>query len=85
VTDDDTDEYGDVYTLRAMETDAKLFISHHEGGRSTDNAIDLFNDLESRRLNLNFKDVVKNTINQPNQCMTYQNINSFAIDSSTFP
>jgi len=36
-------------------------------------------------LNLTFKDVVKNTINQPNQCMTYQNINSLAIDLPTSP
>ncbi len=35
-------------------------------------------------LNLTFKDVVKNIIKQPNQCMTYQNINSLAIDLPTF-
>jgi len=34
--------------------------------------------------NLTFKDVVKNSIKQPNQCMTYQNINSLAIDLPTF-
>ena len=39
VTDNDPNEYGDVYTLTAMESDTKLFISHHEGGRSTDNAV----------------------------------------------
>jgi len=33
---------------------------------------------------LTFKDVVKNIIKQPNQCMTYQNINSLAIDLPTF-
>jgi len=51
LTDDDSDEYGDVYTLTAMESDTKLFISHHEGGRSTDDATELFNDLESKRSN----------------------------------
>ena len=35
-------------------------------------------------LDLTFKDVVKNSIKQPNQCMTYQNINSLAIDLPTF-
>ena len=48
MTDDDPDEYGDFYTLTAMESDTKLFISHHEGGRSTDDATGLFTDLESR-------------------------------------
>ena len=51
MTDDDPDEYGDFYTLTAMESDTKLFISHHEGGRSTDDATELFNDLESKRSN----------------------------------
>ena len=51
VTDNDPDEYGEVYTLTAMESDTKLFISHHEGGRSTDDATELFNDLESKRSN----------------------------------
>jgi len=49
VTDDDPDECGDVYTLTAMESNTKLFISHHEGSRSADDATKLFNDLESRR------------------------------------
>ena len=35
--------------------------------------------------NLPFKDVVKNTTKQPNQCMACQNINSIAIDLPTFP
>jgi IS1 family transposase len=51
VIDDDPDEYGYVYTLTAMESNTKLFISHHEGGRSTDDATELFNDLESKRSN----------------------------------
>ena len=36
-------------------------------------------------LDLTFKDVVKNIIKQPNQCMTYQNINPPATDLPTFP
>jgi len=36
-------------------------------------------------INLTFKDVVKNIIKQPNQCMTYQNINPPATDLPTFP
>ena len=36
-------------------------------------------------LNLTFKDVVKNTIKQPNQCSPYQNINPQATDLPTFP
>ena len=51
MTDNDPDEYGDFYTLTAMESNTKLFISHHEGGRSTDDATELFNDLESKRSN----------------------------------
>jgi hypothetical protein len=51
VTDDDPDEYGDLYSLTAMESDTKLFISHHEGGRSTDDATELFTDFESKRSN----------------------------------
>ncbi len=50
MTDDDPVEYGDFYTLTAMESVTKLFISHHEGSRSADDATKLFNDLESRRL-----------------------------------
>ena len=34
---------------------------------------------------LTFKDVVKNTINQPNKCMTYQNIYYLAINLPNFP
>ena len=34
---------------------------------------------------LAFKDIVKNTINQPNKCMTYQNLYYLAINLSNFP
>jgi hypothetical protein len=40
---------GDLYSLTAMKVESRLFISHHEGGRSTDDAIELFRDLERRR------------------------------------
>jgi hypothetical protein len=49
VNDTDFDEYGDVYTLTAMKTDTRLFISHHEGDRTTEDAIDLFIDVERKR------------------------------------
>ena len=45
----DTDEFGDIYTLTAMKTDTRLFLSHHEGGRTTEDAIALFRDVEQRR------------------------------------
>jgi hypothetical protein len=49
VRDTDFHEYGDVYTLTAMKTDTRLFISHHEGDRTTEDAIDLFMDVERKR------------------------------------
>lgn len=45
----DSDELGDIYTLTAMKTDTRLFLSHHEGGRTTEDAIALFRDVEQRR------------------------------------
>ena len=41
----DSDEFGDIYTLTAMKTDTRLFLSHHEGGRTTEDAIALFRDV----------------------------------------
>jgi IS1 family transposase len=49
VTNNDSDGCGDVYSLTAMKTDTRLFISHHEGNRTTDDAIDLFRDVEKTR------------------------------------
>jgi IS1 family transposase len=49
INDNDPDEYGDVYTLTAIKTDTRLFISHHEGSRTTQDAIALFQDVERRR------------------------------------
>jgi hypothetical protein len=49
VNDTDFHGYGDVYTLTAMKTDTRLFIRHHEGDRTTEDAIDLFRDVERKR------------------------------------
>jgi hypothetical protein len=49
VTNNDSDADGDVYSLTAMKTDTRLFISHHEGDRTTNDAIGLFRDVERRR------------------------------------
>ena len=49
VTNNDSEEYGDIYSLTAMKTDTRLFISHHEGDRTTCDAIGLFRDVERRR------------------------------------
>ena len=49
VTDNDPDELGDVYTLTSMKPDTRLWLSHHEGGRTTEDAIELFNDIEKKR------------------------------------
>ena len=49
INDNDSVDYGDVYTLTAIKTDTRLFISHHEGSRTTQDAIALFQDVERRR------------------------------------
>ncbi len=49
VSDNDPEDCGDVYTLTAINTKTRLFISHHEGDRSTEAAIKLFKDVERRR------------------------------------
>lgn len=49
VKDNDSDEHGDIYTLTAMKTDTRLFLSHYEGNRTTEDAIHLFQDVEGRR------------------------------------
>lgn len=46
---DDPEEIGDVYSLTAINPDTRLLISHVEGGRDTNNAIALFEDIESKR------------------------------------
>jgi hypothetical protein len=49
VTEDDPEEYGDVYSLTSIKTDTRLFIAHHEGGRTTEDALELFLDVERKR------------------------------------
>jgi hypothetical protein len=49
ITEDDPEDYGDIYTLTAIKSDTRLFISHYEGERSTEDAIGLFGDVDRRR------------------------------------
>jgi len=49
VTEEDSEEYGDVYSLTAVKSDTRLFLFHHEGKRSTEDAIDLFKEVERMR------------------------------------
>jgi len=45
----DPAHYGDAYSLTAMKPDTRLFFSHHEGKRTTEDSIELFTDVERRR------------------------------------
>ena len=47
--DSDPNDLGDAYSLTAMKPDTRLFISHHEGKRTAEDAIDLFRDVERKR------------------------------------
>ena len=49
LTDSDPLDYGDAYSLTAMKPDTRLFISHHEGKRTREDAQELFEDIERRR------------------------------------
>jgi len=49
VTEEDSAECGDCYTLTAMEPGTRLWISHHEGHRTKDDATELFEDIEKKR------------------------------------
>jgi hypothetical protein len=49
VTEEDSEEYGDVYSLTAIKSDSRLLLFHHEGKRSTEDAIELFNGVEKMR------------------------------------
>ncbi len=42
--DSDPLEYGDFYSLTAMKPDTRLFISHHEGKRTAEDAQELFRE-----------------------------------------
>jgi len=45
----DSEEYGDVYSLTALKSDTRLLLFHHEGKRSTEDAIELFTGVEKMR------------------------------------
>jgi hypothetical protein len=49
VTQEDSEEYGDVYSLTAIKSETRLFLFHYEGKRSTEDAIELFNEVEKMR------------------------------------
>jgi len=49
LTRDDPEEYGTVYSNTVIKTNTRLFICHHEGNRTTEDATALFSDLEQRR------------------------------------
>jgi hypothetical protein len=42
-------EYGDVYSLTAVKSDTRVFLSHQEGKRTACDCIELFGDVERRR------------------------------------
>ena len=47
--DDDPEEYGDVYSLTAIKSDTRLFLCHHEGSRTSEDAMELFAMVEHMR------------------------------------
>ena len=49
MTQEDSEEYGDVYSLTAIKSETRLFLFHYEGKRSTEDAIELFNEVEKMR------------------------------------
>jgi hypothetical protein len=46
VTEEDSKEFGDVYSLTAIKSDTRLFLFHHEGKCSTEDVIEFFNEVE---------------------------------------
>jgi hypothetical protein len=42
-------DYGDAYSLTAIKPDSRLLISHHEGKRTAEDAVELFKDIERKR------------------------------------
>ncbi len=45
----DPEDVGDVYSLTAISSESRLLICHHEGGRTMEDAIELFTEVEMRR------------------------------------
>ena len=46
MTEEDSEEYGSVYSLTAIKSDTRLFLIHHEGKCSAEDAIELFKEIE---------------------------------------
>jgi len=46
---EDSEESGSVYSLTAIKSDTRLFLIHHEGKRSAEDAIKLFEEIEKIR------------------------------------
>jgi len=46
---EENSEYGSVYSLTAIKSDTRLFLFHHEGKRSVEDAIKLFSEIEKMR------------------------------------
>jgi len=57
VKEEDPQEYGDIYSLTAIKSDTRLLLHHHEGKRSTIDAIELFNAIERMRSKLSITPV----------------------------
>ncbi|AFV23454.1 hypothetical protein Mpsy_1246 [Methanolobus psychrophilus R15] len=49
MTEDDSEEYGSVYSFTAIKSDTRLFLVYHEGKRSAEDAIKLFGEIEKMR------------------------------------
>ena len=49
MTEEDSEECGDVYSLTAINSNTRLLLFHHEGKRSTEDAIELFTGVEKMR------------------------------------
>jgi hypothetical protein len=49
VTENDPEDYGDVYSLTAIKSDTRLFLFHHEGKRGTEDSIKSFIEIEKMR------------------------------------
>jgi hypothetical protein len=49
LTRKDSLECGDKYSLTAIKPDTRLLISHCDGGRTAEDAIELFKDIEKKR------------------------------------
>lgn len=46
---EENSEYGSVYSLTAIKSDTRMFLFHHEGKRSVEDAVKLFGEIEKMR------------------------------------